>query len=807
MDYENNKDDKFILMNMDDERSKYIAEVMGNQTCKKILDYLAETKEASEKDISDALNIPINTVEYNLNKLVKSGLVEKAKNFFWSRKGRKIDMYKLSRKHIIISPGARKPSLSAIKMLIPVFLVLVGIIAIALLINSGKTTSDDTKLKQFHSLNELKSFLKSNSESYSNYYSVGGMRTTDSVTGIAPALGSAESKGGAGTSAMDYSQTNIQVEGVDEPDIVKNDGKYIYTLTGNKIVIVNAYPADDLEVLSEINFSSNLYASNIFVNDDKLIVLANVYGGYSSCTTPDGGACPTLLPVSSGPQSVIYIYDISDKENPELEDTIAVEGSYEDSRMIDNYVYVISSKSASIDNPMPPVYIANGVETKTAPSDVYYFDYPDSYYVFKTISAINLDDNKFDKKVYLMGGSGNLYVSSDNIYLTYQKTFKMEDYAKDFVDQVAYKILPKSYYSRVKVILNSDKEYYEKLSDIQTLIYDYSESLDADEKAEFDAKLMQAYEDFQIYQSKERMKTIVHKINIDELNINYKGAGSVPGYILNQFSMDEYDGYFRIATTTGDTWSGTSLNHLYVLDKDLKIAGKVEDLAKGERIYSTRFIQDKAYIVTFRQIDPFYVIDLSNPKHPEVLGYLKIPGYSSYLHPYDENHIIGLGQENNQVKISLFDVSDFDNPEEVDKYLVDKKYSSSEAMYEHKAFLFDKEKSLLAIPVTYSEPIGVDSQYGYTKYKYFQGAFVFDIDSNSIDLKGTISHEDNIPENSDYYYGNYQTQVRRSLFMDDVLYTISLSKIKANSLDDLSEIKSVVINEFENLPLYYDYVV
>ncbi len=799
-------DDKFILMGLDDERSKDVAEVLGNKTCKTILDFLSERKEASEKDIADGLNMKINTVEYNLNKLVKSGLVEKTKNFFWSTKGRKIDMYKLAKRHIIISPKSRKPSLESLRAVLPVFLAIIGFAVILGLILSSKPiyVGDQTSLKQFTSYNELKNFLKENLESYSNYYGVGGVRTMDEgITAAAPSAGaeSSQQKGGGG-GAEDYSQTNIQVEGVDEPDIVKNDGKYIYTVTGNKVVIVDAYPASSMKILGEIEF--NDYISNIFVNGNKLIIFANGYGNVYSVEKCAGTEKGCIVPDGhySEPRSLVYIYNIEDRENPVLEDEISITGNYIDSRMINNYVYVISTKYAEQDVVLP-VYSVNSVETQIKASEIYYFDYPDSNYVFTSITALNLDDNKVNDKVYLTGASSNLYVSNDNIYLTYQKQINYKDYFEDYIDEVVLEILPVSYKVKINQIIASDKQIYEKMDEVQELVYEYSNSLQGDKKSEFDEKLMNLIDDFEIEIQKKTEKTIIHKINIDKLDIEYKKAGEIPGHVLNQFSMDEYDGNFRIATTTGNTWQGNSLNYLYVLNKDLKIIGKVEDLAKGEQIYSARFLGDKAYIVTFRQIDPFYVINLKNPENPEVLGYLKIPGYSSYLHPYDENHIIGLGQENNQLKLSLFDVSDFDNPVEAGKYIVDKKYSYSEALYDYKAFLFDKEKNLLVIPVTYSEQIGVDSQYGYARYKYFQGAFVFDIDSNSIELKGKISHEDNIPESQDYYYGNYQTQVTRSLFMDDILYTISLSKIKANDLDDLTEIKDVQINEFENPPLYY----
>jgi uncharacterized secreted protein with C-terminal beta-propeller domain len=153
--------------------------------------------------------------------------------------------------------------------------------------------------------------------------------------------------------------------------------------------------------------------------------------------------------------------------------------------------------------------------------------------------------------------------------------------------------------------------------------------------------------------------------------MEYDASGRVSGSVLNRYSMDEYEGYFRIATTTG--WGTSSLNRVYVLDGTLSVAGALENLAQGERIYSARFMGNRCYLVTFRQVDPFFVIDLSDPSQPKLLGELKITGYSDYLHPYDENHIIGIGKETDAglyqgLKISLFDVSDVSNPKEIAKY-------------------------------------------------------------------------------------------------------------------------------------------
>ena len=292
-------------------------------------------------------------------------------------------------------------------------------------------------------------------------------------------------------------------------------------------------------------------------------------------------------------------------------------------------------------------------------------------------------------------------------------------------------------------------------------------------------------------------RTIIHRISISDGEITYEAQGNVPGFVNNQFSISEYDRHLRVSTTT-QGWmirsylsNVDSQNNVYVLNMDLEIVGSVEDLATGEQIYATRFIGDKCYLVTFKQMDPFFVIDLGDPGNPEVLGELKIPGFSTYLHPYDETHIVGIGRDGGKVKISLFDVSDLSNPVELSKYEVENTENSwgwtqSSALYEHKAFLFDREKNLLVLPIG-----------DYSK----QSAYVFDISvENGIELKGTVTHdlemqsEETDSDDTYYYNYDYGNSIKRTLYIDDVLYTISDNMVKMNNLNALDEINSVSLD-------------
>jgi uncharacterized secreted protein with C-terminal beta-propeller domain len=299
----------------------------------------------------------------------------------------------------------------------------------------------------------------------------------------------------------------------------------------------------------------------------------------------------------------------------------------------------------------------------------------------------------------------------------------------------------------------------------------------------------------------ENSKTIIHKIAIDNGEIEYQTKGEVDGRLLNQFSLDEYEGNLRVATTVSywlNKVGNKQYNNVYVLGKDMAVIGSLEGLAENESIYSSRFMGEKLYLVTFRQIDPFFVIDLSNPKNPEVLGYLKIPGYSSYLHPIGDNLIIGVGKDVGEnewggtsakgIKISLFDVSNFDNPVEIQKYGIGLAGSDSPILHDHRAFLYSDTKNIMVIPVTEIVDKEKTGPYDYTT-TVWNGAYVFKFSDGGFSVVGKVKHSSS---ETKYYYWFDSTSVTRSLYLDDVLYTISGKYVKANDLNDnLADLKTI----------------
>jgi inhibitor of cysteine peptidase len=662
-------------------------------------------------------------------------------------------------------------------------ILVISSIPIYVYLNDTPETLIPIELNQFSSYDELKTFLESTEKNSGYYFSRGNLLGLDSFVEATVVPSAAPEPQDA-----DYSETNVQVEGVDEADIVKTDGEYIFIVSGETVTIMKAFPPEEAQVVSKIVLEGAI--TGIFINGDKLAVFETEYGVYplyekdlpvpivdsevvtnstaddeesvkptepSNQTTPSGepdkpvdGLIEPVEPfvpiIYEPPTTTVKVYDVSNKANPVLTREFSVDGNYFSSRMIGDYVYMVVTQYTYLyetDVFLPRVHYNNQTETIEA-TEIYFYNNSDTSYTFTTLVAVNIQNDAQEPtyETVLLGGTSGLYVSTGSIYMTFPEYNWQED---------------------------------------------------------------------------EGMKTKIYKAKIDQEKITFIAEGEVPGYVLNQFSMDEYNGYFRVATTVNNNnWrtfaaenEPTTKNNVYVLDSSLNVVGSLEDLAPGEQIYSARFMGNRAYVVTFRNVDPLFVIDLSLPTAPTVLGQLKVTGYSGYLHPYDENHIIGIGKETDYdseedfawyqgVKISMFDVSDVSNPREVAKYEIGDRGTNSPILSDHKSLLFDKEKNLLVIPVLVAELdennyAGEIPDWAYGEFVW-QGAYVFDISPAGINLRGQITHMD---DNTDLLKSGYRFysgySVQRSLYIENVLYTISNMKVKMNALDTLTELNSVEI--------------
>ncbi|MDH3203826.1 MAG: beta-propeller domain-containing protein, partial [Nitrosopumilus sp.] len=382
---------------------------------------------------------------------------------------------------------------------------------------------------------------------------------------------------------------------------------------------------------------------------------------------------------------------------------------------------------------------------------------------------------------------------------------------RDRFFDVIIPLLPNDIQEKINVIQNnssmSSSTKWIKIS--ETMQESYND-MNKNDREELFAKIKEALNEYDTRIQEETRKTIIHKISIDKNKIEYEAKGSVPGKLLNQFSMDQSEDRFRVAATTEyyTQYQGIiRANAVYVLDEQLNIVGKLEQIAPNESIFSSRFIGDRLYLVTFQQIDPFFVIYLSTD-NPKILGELKIPGFSNYLHPYDEEHIIGIGRDTKEIgesrvqqlgiKIALFNVKDVNNPKVTDEIIIGDRSTQSEALYNHKAFFFDKTREIISIPIS-GDIESLDetpSKRIAPEYNRWNGFYVLGLNnSEGFSIKGTVTHSD---DNSRYYGMNNA----RIFYIDDVLYTASDEYLKMNFLNNLEEINSI---KLENTGKFIDY--
>lgn len=677
-----------------------------------------------------------------------------------------------------------------------VVIMLAGVIGAAVYINRQENANpaDDgfSRLETFSSFDDMKDYLDyKNNMSSGNYYrggavGFGGMAVDDMAMGAAENDASAPFKYG-GEGSQDHSTTNIQVEGVDEGDIVKNDAGFAYVVSheNDRVFIVDVHPAEQAHIVSVVD--AGLYIREIYVIGDRLVVLGSPqndiyymyeYDYYYGYRQPD--------------MMTVFVYDIENRDAPALARNASAPGYFTTSRIIGDYLYVIGSQSTwGLDEENMPV----------PANRTYYIDEYDDDYSLTIILAINIFDDAeaVNQKVILMGSSSNIYMSENNLYITNTKRMSYVEQKELEYEAVWDPIMPPDVKEKVNGVKVSPMPRWEKVDAIDNIVYSHFENVDWEQSGGVYYTYDERYDNFWEKMTEENEKTSIHKISVDGRKIEYITSGEVTGHVLNRYSMDEHDGYFRIATTVG--WMMD--NRLFVLDDDLNVVGSIVDIAPGERIYSARFLGARAYLVTFKQVDPFFVIDLTDPENPEILGELKIPGFSTYLHPYDENHIIGIGKDTvdagefawfQGVKMSLFDVTDVQNPVEVDKYMIiGDRGTESLALDDPHAFLFSKEKNLIVIPVELYEYEDDDtispSVYG---YYVWNGAYVIDVTADGFDLRGTVTHDTNQTGNEYYYYSYYgPDQVKRSFYIDDVLYTVSGTMLKANDLETLDEIIAV----------------
>ena len=590
-----------------------------------------------------------------------------------------------------------------------------------------------------------------------NYEVIDDVKT---ATSEATSLDNMQTSSTTGTQSKDYSTTNIQVENVDEADITKTDGNYIYSISGNEVIITDVRDESNIKIASRISINEDDYIpDDLILYGNKLVVISTYYMYYSNSNT------------------MVSIYDVTNKQDPRISEEFKLYEQYYTSRCIDGKLLIVASGVLRKENnEIATYYEENNVKKDIELSNIKYLK--DLKSINQTlIASYNLNKQENVKiKSYLFDVE-NAYISQENMYL-----------------------LENRYNGRD----NPELKDLFGLGGIIGFIYNIY--------------------DYDYYYGQE---TYIYKFNIkDDGSIKYDCKTNTKGTTINQFSLDEYKGNLRVGLYTYDG------SRVAVFDKNLKLIGETEYLSKGERMYSTRFMGDKAYMVTYKNTDPLYVIDLSNPNNPTVLGKLKIPGYSTYLHPYDETHLIGIGMQTEEkvyrdssgkvtsttavitgMKMAIFDVSDVNNPKQISQTLIGDSRATSAILTNHKALLFSKEKGIIAIPVNnYAENVEisasttdissmVNSYKNYGKRYISEGYFVYNIDlTDGFKLKGTITHDKKV--NTNYYYTYRNTnKLLRGLWIENNLFTVSEDMMKVNNLNTLEEKATLQISKNDTVAI------
>lgn len=526
-------------------------------------------------------------------------------------------------------------------------------------------------------------------------------------------------------SAHDYSGTNVQVEGVDEGDIIKTDGEYIYIIRSGCVTIVDASEMKELCTF-EVDGREYSNVDHMYLKGDRLAVVLSVNAWYRNYL--ESGE--DIYELNYTEETAVILYDISDRSAPKKIREFIQDGSLCSTRLIGSKLYTVSTYGVAIsyaaaDEPTTyvPTVMVDDCEKLISCGDINIFPETESN-VYNIITSIDIGEaEKYDSVKAAFGSRGTIYADNDSLLIA------ATCYISDETESDDGKWIAREGYNETSLLL-----------------YDLNDGI-----------------------------------------ITKKASASIPGTLLNQFSIDEYNGYYRFVTNDHrykDTvytegidryeYESSDTNGLYVLDSELNPVGSIDGLAEDESVKSVRFDGDVAYFVTFRYVDPLFTVDLSDPTEPKVMSELKIPGFSSYLHKFGDGRLFGLGYNADEtsgftegLKLSMFDTS---NPYDVtEKHVLLLEESWSEALYNHKAILVSVEKNLIAFP----------SEYGYAVYGYD--------DESGFYVKNRVE----LDEDEKYFsFGDY-----RGLFIDNSFYVCSDLGIARFSLDGFESTGNLALSE------------
>ncbi len=563
--------------------------------------------------------------------------------------------------------------------------------------------------------------------------------------------------------SQQYSDTNVQESGVDESDKIKTDGNILYVAQDQKVKIIKLATDKGMSLVAEVAIGENI--DSLYLYKSVLVVIYRPFGDENNywCGATSGPLSAVSLSMPcryDQNRTGVLIIDVHDPSRPERIRNLVFDGSLVSSRRINGMLHLISRYIPALS------YLEYYYDkTQDAMSDV----------VKRNLAALeDIPLNELLPSFELLDNDGNIIDSGLLV--------PSEDFMRPGNPQGAKVV------SIVSLDLDNPHDNHDAVGAVLDARHVYSST----------TSLYLATETWNYNISDENsisaVQTSIHKFDLSGDNVSFSGSGRVPGSILNQFSFGEYKNVLRVATSTWNWSSDTRgvTNSVYCLseiDKRLTITGRLEDLAPGEHLYAARFMGDRGFLVTFVKVDPLFTLDLSDPANPELIGELKVPGYSDYIHPLEDNHLLTIGKDAipyeswsyyQGLQLSIFDVSDFESPVLIHQEKIGDRGSESEALHIHKAFTYWTDKDLLAIPVDLYEHKAEPQAPWDRGTHMFSGLYVYKVTSNDgFSFLGRISTS-NITSQYDRYHS-----WTRGLFVEDNVYAITSDSVQSADIDDM----------------------
>ena len=644
---------------------------------------------------------------------------------------------------------------------------------------NGQTVAASAQgLDSFQSDSQLQAYVATNAKSAQNYEMAGGGAfiggpvmllggVVNGVAGVAVANGAAVAAPEAASastpsSSPSFTGTNVQVQGVDEPDLVKTDGTHLFVATNGtgsisgvnpggpmipvgsevpgsssnaSVTIMNAYPTSSMGVLSTVTLPGSQILG-IEVSTNRLAVVDQRYTNSSYIG--------------------LLLFDTTNLSSPKLMDNMTIEGSYVGSRLAGGYIYeIVQQPSYQFDSQgnatgVLPRVSTNGDTSELPPTSVYYTPGSIQISAYTMVVSMSMASGAQSTLSVLTGLSSTVFVSTSNIYVVYTN---------------------------------------------------YREYANADDIPG------DAFTGGAISPVIQESNSTIFRASYSNGTVAVQAVGSVPGSVLNQFSMNEYDGYFQVATSRFATIDGsaTRSDDVYVLNQGMNQVAALQNIAPGENLYAVRFVGDMGYVVTFEQVDPLFAISFATPTQPVILSALKVNGYSDYLQQLFPGYLIGVGKNTVAasngdfayylgLKLSLFHVEANGTSSDVQDYLIGDRGTDSPVLTNHLAFTWDAADNITVIPVLlYKVADNQTSEGGIPPYgnPVWQGAYVVKVSTSGFTLLGTVSQ---YPAGMNYGDSpNNNLQIDRSVIIGNVLYTISGSEVMASDLTSFATISTVTL--------------